>query len=44
MEPDKHSEMIWVDYKDLDEYPVVDYVRFAMQMIEQGRPYGEFGW
>lgn len=44
MEPDKHSEMIWMDRKDFDVYPVVDYVKQTIEMIDQGEQYEEFGW
>jgi 8-oxo-dGTP pyrophosphatase MutT (NUDIX family) len=44
IEPDKHSEMIWVKHEDLDSYPILDYVKKAFKMIEAGEAYGEFGW
>lgn len=44
MEPDKHSEMIWMDREDFDEYPVVDYVKQSIELIERGKQYEEFDW
>lgn len=43
-EPDKHSEVAWIDMDELDEYPVVNYVKSALGAIEQGVSYGEFDW
>lgn len=44
IEVDKHSEMIWIAYKDFASYPIVDYVKDALEMIDQNISYGEFDW
>lgn len=44
MEPDKHSEVTWIDIRDLDEHPVVNYNKDALRAIDRKEPYGEFGW
>lgn len=44
VEPDKHSELVWIEGKDLDEYPVVNCVREALRAISDDHVYGEFDW
>ena len=42
-EPDKCSELVWVDPDDLPD-DVVDYVSVALQAIRDGRPLVTLGW
>lgn len=42
-EPDKHSELTWLDPDNLPEN-VIDAVRFALEKIAAGKTYAEFGW
>ena len=42
-EPDIHGELVWLDPSDLPEN-VVPSVKYALQQIEQGHLYSEFGW
>ncbi len=42
-EPDMHSELAWFDLKHLPKN-VIPSVRYALEQIEAGKTYGEFGW
>lgn len=42
-EPHIHSELAWLDPKNLPEN-VIPSVRFAIEHIEKGKSYAEFGW
>jgi len=42
-EPHMHDELAWLDPKDLPEN-VIPAVKFALEQIEQGKKYSEFGW
>lgn len=42
-EPDVHSEVAWLDLNDLPEN-VIPAVRYALEQIEAGKTYSEFGW
>lgn len=42
-EPHMHSELVWLDPNNLPEN-VIPSVRYAIEQIEQGSHYAEFGW
>lgn len=42
-EPDKCDDMQWVSLENFSEN-VVPYVRFALESIEHGQSYSEYGW
>jgi ADP-ribose pyrophosphatase YjhB (NUDIX family) len=42
-EPESHSELIWLEPKNLPDN-VVPCVRFALEQIEAGKAYSEYGW
>jgi 8-oxo-dGTP diphosphatase len=42
-EPDVHGELVWFDPKDLPEN-MVPSVRIAIEHIEAGDSYAEYGW
>ncbi len=42
-EPHMHSEVVWLDLKDLPEN-VIPPVRAALESIAAGEPYSEHGW
>lgn len=42
-EPEKHSEIAWLACNDLPE-DIMNYQRFALTQIFEGKTYGEFGW
>lgn len=42
-EPEKHSEITWLDIKILPEN-TVDYIKFMFEQISKGKTYSEFGW
>jgi 8-oxo-dGTP diphosphatase len=42
-EPDKHSELAWLDPKNLPDN-VLDYIKVAMAHIEAGEFYSEYKW
>ena len=44
MEPEKHSKMVWMTKEDTALYPVVDYTKEALGLIDEGHTYGEFDW
>lgn len=44
MEPDKHTEMVWIKESELDDHPIVDYTKKAFEAISRNESYGEFGW
>jgi 8-oxo-dGTP diphosphatase len=42
-EPDKHSDLAWLDPKNLPEN-IIPAVRFYIEQIEAGKTYSEYGW
>jgi 8-oxo-dGTP diphosphatase len=42
-EPDEHSELAWLDLNDLPEN-VIPAQRFAIECIQAGKQYAEYGW
>jgi 8-oxo-dGTP diphosphatase len=42
-EPDKHSELAWLDPKKLPDN-IIPSVKFAIEQIEIGKNYAEYGW
>ena len=42
-EPDKHSEVEWFHPNDLPDN-VIPHVKHALEQIESGRTYSEYGW
>ena len=42
-EPEKCDDLSWFDPNNLPEN-VLDYVKFALNEIQKGQTYGEFGW
>jgi len=42
-EPDKHDDLRWGRLSEVS-FPVVPYVRQALEMMENGEVYSEFGW
>ncbi len=42
-EPNKHSEIVWLNINNLPKN-TVDYIRFAIEQINAGNTYSEFGW
>ncbi len=42
-EPDKHSQVLWCETDTLPDN-LIPYVRQALEMIERGVSYSEFGW
>jgi len=42
-EPDIHSELDWLDIKSLPQN-VIPSVKFALEQINQGRMFSEYGW
>ena len=42
-EPTTHRKIEWVNPQQLPPN-TVDYIRFGLDMIRNGRQYGEFGW
>lgn len=42
-EPHKHSEIDWLPATDLPA-GIMDYQRYALEQIERGQTYGEYGW
>jgi 8-oxo-dGTP pyrophosphatase MutT (NUDIX family) len=43
-EPNKAHQVQWVLTDEISELCLVDYVRAALHMIDEGVAYGEFGW
>lgn len=42
-EPDKHSDIGWIDSRDLPD-EVMPYQKYALERIAEGKLYGEWGW
>lgn len=42
-EPEKHGGIVWCEIKALPEN-LIPYVRKALEMIEYGEAYSEYGW
>ncbi len=42
-EPDKHSELVWLDMKNLPD-TIVPPVLAALEAVERGEQYSEYGW
>jgi ADP-ribose pyrophosphatase YjhB (NUDIX family) len=42
-EPHMHAELAWLDPKDLPDN-VIPSVKFALEQIEAGKTYSEYGW
>lgn len=42
-EPDQHGDLAWFDLKNLPD-TIVPPIRFALEQIEAGKTYSEFGW
>jgi 8-oxo-dGTP diphosphatase len=42
-EPDVHSEVVWFDPANLPE-KIIPSLKFAVEQIEAGKMYSEFGW
>lgn len=42
-EPEKHSEIAWIEIDNLPKN-VQDYTAYALKQIQKNKPYSEFGW
>lgn len=44
MEPEVHSEVVWLTMEEMESVPMVDYTYSALKNIEANSYYSEFGW